>query len=127
MPTLTEGAYVHDILVSEWDARFNRDVVTLTNNTGATKTFPIGTLLLAAGTPVAATGEANTALILLEEVKDLANAGTKKVAVLARTPAIVNQDRLVYTGLNAATCKTALAAKGFKLVSEPAKVTTQTM
>jgi Bacteriophage lambda head decoration protein D len=127
MPTLTEGKTLQDVLIMEVDFRYNRDMVTFTNNTGATKTFPIGTVLVAAGTPVAAAGEANSALILAEEIKDLANNGTKKVSVIARSPAIINQDQLVYTGLTAATVKTALAGRGFKLVSEPVKVTTQTM
>lgn len=126
MTVLTEKSYREDFILWEIKQQYTRTQGTFHNGTGATADFERGQVLDTASSKYikgVSTGATGILLKKLWQVPD--NTDVLNVPVLVLGPCIVNQDALVFSGTSA-NQKAALIALGFKLISEPTKITTAT-
>jgi hypothetical protein len=133
---LTLDKRLGDFLIHEESQEYCRESITLTNDESAAGSFEIGFPLLESGgtwTPARTAEHASVDGVLLENVDNLAAAGTKVVAVLRRGPAVINQNKLpaadyADAAFVAAELVARLAALSPPIIakSEPTKTSTQT-
>lgn len=108
---LTEGQYVHDWLIRQWEDSYCREVVTFRNPTAGALSFTNGMVTeIAAGKHIPVATAANAAGILMENVRNLGATTDTTALILKRGPAVVDEDRLIINGLVLADIMTALAA-----------------
>jgi len=91
----TDYTAIGDIVVNEYSPVFCRETKTITNSSGAVMDLVPGTPM-DDNVPVIDGTEANTDGLLLERVY-LENGEVAKAAVLARGPAVINQDAIPLT------------------------------
>jgi hypothetical protein len=129
MPPVYTRPEVGDVLLVEFEPRFNRDALTIKNNTGAAYDFKVGQTLLIgvagdAGTYVPAPASAADA-VLAKDIGEVANAASVvNTPCWVRGPLILNKNKLVHrAGSVEADILTSLKAKNILTVAEPVKQT----
>lgn len=129
MAILTDEVRVDELLLWETDPRYCREDATIIGVAAAGEQNWIrGQILKSASANYTAvvSGDTSAANAVLLAPVTITDDGTVKAPILKRGPALVNTDKLVSVATtNLAAQKAALVALGMKLVSEPAKQTTQ--
>lgn len=125
MTVLTEGARPSDAVIAEFDPRYCRETITISNGTGGALTYEVNEVLEASGANFVKNATDKGDAILLEEIT-VGAGSTGTAPAIVRGPAIVNADQLAYNGGDEAAIKTDLLTNLIKAIVEPTKVTAGT-
>ncbi len=125
MSALEKGLTVGEVVKFELPLNYNRETITLAQDTDADADLEIGTVLeKSSGKWIPVATASSAAAILLEKVskESLAAVGGVKALALVRGPAIVDKDNLsVAEGAGLAAVVAALEALGIICRAEPTK------
>lgn len=124
MSALEKGLTVGEVVKFELPLNYNRETITLAQDTDADADLEIGTVLeKSSGKWIPVATASNAAAILLEKVsKESIAAADVEALALVRGPAIVDKDNLsVAKGVNLDAVVAALEALGIICRAEPTK------
>jgi len=123
MSALEKGLTVGEVVKFELPLNYNRETITLAQDTDADADLEIGTVLeKSSGKWIPVATASNAAAILLEKVsKESIAAADVEALALVRGPAIVDKDNLYVGDATLADVATALEALGIICRAEPTK------